>query len=133
MFVATKNSHASPKVTNRSYLLSLLVAVVFALTINLNKIRAQIFNDVRINVLFQSYAGKVRHPLGEYRLGSDNTANQQWGRTDFHSIPSGGDKHTFNVREERTVFFLVGMVLLSGLASAQQGKQTTTVRQISRR
>jgi hypothetical protein len=68
MFVDTKHSHARPKVTIRSYSSSSLVALVLALTIDPNKIQAQISDDVRINVPFQFYAGNARHSLGECRI-----------------------------------------------------------------
>ena len=107
MFVATKNSHASPKVTNRSYLLSLLVAVVFALTINLNKIRAQIFNDVRINVPSQLHARFAKHPVGEYCIHVLNRWDPnrlQIGSADGQtSTPFQVDEHGLNICEERTV------------------------------
>jgi hypothetical protein len=90
MFVGTKNSHARPKVANRSYVSSLLVALVFALTINPNKIQAQIFNDVRINVPFQC-AGNARHPVGEYRIHMLD----RWVPTTLQI--SSGDEQTSNL------------------------------------
>jgi hypothetical protein len=77
MFVETRNSNASRKVANRSYLLSLFVALAFALTINPNKAQAQIVDDLRVNIPFQFHAGNVKLPAGEYGIhvldGSDLT------------------------------------------------------------
>jgi hypothetical protein len=99
MFVDTKNSHASPKVTIRSYSSSSLVALVFALTINPNKIQAQIFNDVRINVPFQFYAGNARHPLGEYRIH----VLDRWGPTALQISSADGQTSTlFQVEQANT-------------------------------
>jgi hypothetical protein len=123
MFVDTKTSHASPKATIRSYSSPSLVALVFALTINPNKIQAQIFDDVRINVPFQFYAGNTRHPLGEYRihvLDRWDPTTLQISSADGQTstlFQSGAGKHRLNVREERAVFVLIGMVLLSGLTA----------------
>jgi hypothetical protein len=69
MFVETiKNSHAGHKVTNRKYLLSLFIALAFALTIYPGKAQAQVIGDFEVNIPFQFHAGNAKLPAGQYRF-----------------------------------------------------------------
>jgi hypothetical protein len=69
MFTETINrAHASHKGTRVRYLLSLLVALVFALTIYPTKAHAQIIGNLEVNIPFQFHAGNAKLPAGEYRI-----------------------------------------------------------------
>ena len=61
-------STASYKVTRRHHLLSLFIALVFALTIYSAKAHAQIIGDLEVNIPFQFHAGNAKLPAGEYRI-----------------------------------------------------------------
>ena len=65
---AIANSHAGRKVATRQYLLSLLIALVFTLTMYTSKAQAQIVGDLEVNIPFQFHAGNVKLPAGEYRI-----------------------------------------------------------------
>jgi hypothetical protein len=49
-------------------LLSLLIALVFALTIYPTKAHAQIIGDLEVNIPFQFHAGNTKLPAGKYRI-----------------------------------------------------------------
>jgi hypothetical protein len=69
MFTETiGNSHAGRKVISRQYLLSLFIAIVFALTMYPSKAQAQIVGDLEVNVPFQFHAGNTKLPAGQYRI-----------------------------------------------------------------
>ena len=69
MFTETiGNSHAGRHVARRHYLLSLFVALAFALTIYPSKAHAQIIGDIEVNIPFQFHAGNAKLPAGEYRI-----------------------------------------------------------------
>jgi hypothetical protein len=71
-------AHTSHKITKPFHLLSVFVALVFALTIHPAKARAQIIGELEVNVPFQFYAGNAKLPAGKYILhmldNSDLTA-----------------------------------------------------------
>src|SRR6266436_6956887 len=75
MFTETiGNSHAGRKVISRQYLLSLFIALVFALTLYPSKAQAQIVGEVEANIPFQFHAGNVKLPAGRYFIHVlDNT------------------------------------------------------------
>jgi hypothetical protein len=67
MFIKTiDNASASRKGTRGHHLLSLLIAVVFALTIYPGKAHAQIIGDLEVNIPFQFHAGNAKLPPGKY-------------------------------------------------------------------
>ena len=69
MFTETiGNSHAGRQVSRRQYLLSLVAALVFALTIYPSKAHAQIIGDLEVNIPFRFHAGNAKLPAGEYRI-----------------------------------------------------------------
>jgi len=69
MFTETiGNSHAGRKVISRQYLLSLFIALVFALTMYPSKAQAQIVGDLEVNIPFQFHAGNTKLPAGQYRI-----------------------------------------------------------------
>jgi len=69
MFTETiGNSHAGRKVLSRQYLLSLFIALVFALTMYPSKAQAQIVGDLEVNIPFQFHAGNTKLPAGKYRI-----------------------------------------------------------------
>jgi hypothetical protein len=59
------NSHAG-KVTSRQHLLSLFMALAFALTIYPSKAQAQIVGNLEVNFPFQFHAGNTKLPPGKY-------------------------------------------------------------------
>ena len=59
---------ASDKATRRRHLLSLLIGLVFALTICPTKANAQIIGDLEAKIPFQFHAGNTKFPAGEYRI-----------------------------------------------------------------
>jgi hypothetical protein len=59
---------ASHKATRRRHLLSLLIGLVFALTIYPIKANAQIIGDLEAKIPFQFHAGNTKFPAGEYRI-----------------------------------------------------------------
>jgi hypothetical protein len=59
-------AHANHKATGRRKLLSLLIALVFALTIYPGKAHAQIAGDIEVNIPFQFHAGNAKLPAGKY-------------------------------------------------------------------
>jgi hypothetical protein len=71
-------AHTGHKITKPFHLLSVFVALVFALTIHPAKARAQIIGELEVNVPFQFYAGNAKLPAGKYILhmldNSDLTA-----------------------------------------------------------
>ena len=69
-----KKVTASDKATRRRHLLSLLIGLVFALTIYPTKANAQIIGDLEAKIPFQFHAGNTKFPAGEYRIHvMDNT------------------------------------------------------------
>src|SRR5713226_9682221 len=67
MFVeAIDKAQAGHKGTRRHHLLSLLIALVFALTIYPSKAHAQIIGDLEVNIPFQFHAGNAKLPAGKY-------------------------------------------------------------------
>jgi|SRR5580692_9266014 hypothetical protein len=63
-----KKGTVSPKVTRRHHLISLFIALVFALTIYPAKAHAQIIGDLEVNIPFQFHAGNAKLPAGDYRI-----------------------------------------------------------------
>jgi len=59
---------ASNQATRRYRLLSLFIALVFALAIHPRKAQAQIIGELEANIPFQFYAGNTKLPAGEYRI-----------------------------------------------------------------
>jgi hypothetical protein len=59
-------THASSKGTRGRYLLSLFIALVFAITIYPTKAHAQIIGDLEVNIPFQFHAGNAKLPPGKY-------------------------------------------------------------------
>src|SRR5712691_11598963 len=55
-----------PETIGRHKLLSLFIALVFALTLYPNKAQAQIVGDLEVNIPFQFHAGNVKLPAGKY-------------------------------------------------------------------
>jgi hypothetical protein len=67
-------THASSKGTRGRYLLSLFIALVFAITIYPTKAHAQIIGDLEVNIPFQFHAGSAKLPPGKYIIRPlDNT------------------------------------------------------------
>jgi hypothetical protein len=63
---AIDKGHASHKGTGRYQLLSLLIALVFALTFYASNAHAQIVGELEVNVPFQFHAGNAKLPAGKY-------------------------------------------------------------------
>jgi hypothetical protein len=57
---------AGRKATTRVHLLSLFIALVFAMTISPAKAHAQIVGNIQVNVPFQFHAGDTKLPAGKY-------------------------------------------------------------------
>jgi hypothetical protein len=67
MFTETiDQTHASNKGTRGHHLLSLFIALVFALTIYATRAHAQIIGDLEVNIPFQFHAGNAKLPPGKY-------------------------------------------------------------------
>ncbi len=67
MFIESiDKAHASHKGARVRYLLSLLIALVFALTIYPSKAHAQIVGDLEVNIPFQFHEGNTKLPPGKY-------------------------------------------------------------------
>jgi len=54
--------------TRRHQLLPLFIALVLALTIGASKAKAQITDELEVNIPFQFHAGDTKLPAGEYRI-----------------------------------------------------------------
>ena len=61
-------AHAGHTGIRMRYLLSLLVTLVFALTIYPAKAHAQIIGDLEVNIPFGFHAGNTKLPAGMYRI-----------------------------------------------------------------
>ena len=59
---------ASHKATRPHHLLSLFIALFFALTIYPTKANAQIIGELQANIPFQFHVGNTKFPAGEYRI-----------------------------------------------------------------
>jgi hypothetical protein len=59
-------AHATHKGAKGHHWLSLLVALLFALTICPSKAHAQIIGNIEVNVPFQFHAGNAKLPAGKY-------------------------------------------------------------------
>ena len=67
MFIeAIEKAHATQKRTRRHQLLSLFIALTFALTIYPSRAKAQIVGDLEANIPFQFHAGNAKFPAGKY-------------------------------------------------------------------
>jgi len=69
--MAIENVHqeyAGRNGTRRHQLLPLFIALVLALTIGASKAKAQITDDLEVNIPFQFHAGDTKLPAGEYRI-----------------------------------------------------------------
>ena len=76
MFTTTVNSsHGGRKLARRRCLLSLWIALGFALTVCPIKANAQIVGDLLVNVPFQFHVGSAKLPAGEYRICSLDDSN----------------------------------------------------------
>jgi hypothetical protein len=60
--------HAGNRATRMHYSLSLLIALVFALTIYPAKAHAQIIGNLEVNIPFQFHAGNTKLPPGNYTI-----------------------------------------------------------------
>jgi hypothetical protein len=65
---ATNKGTVNRKAIGLHHLLSLLIALVFALTIYPPKAHAQIVGNLAVNVPFEFQAGDSKLPAGEYRI-----------------------------------------------------------------
>ena len=65
---ATNKGTANRKAIGLQHLLSLLIALIFALTIYPPKAHAQIVGNLAVNVPFAFQAGDSKLPAGEYRI-----------------------------------------------------------------
>ncbi len=63
---AIDKGHASHKGTGRHQLLSLFIALVFALTFYASNAHAQIVGALEVNIPFQFHAGNAKLPPGKY-------------------------------------------------------------------
>jgi hypothetical protein len=71
IIMAIENVHqgyAGRNATRRHQLLPLFIALVLALTIGASKAKAQITDDLEVNIPFQFHAGDTKLPAGEYRI-----------------------------------------------------------------
>ncbi len=69
MFIETiDKARANHTRTRGHQLLSLFIALVFALTIYPSKAHAQIVGDLEVNIPFQFHAGNAKLPAGQYRI-----------------------------------------------------------------
>jgi hypothetical protein len=76
MFTETiDKTHASKKGSRGHHLLSLLIALVFALTIYPTRAHAQIVGDLEVNVPFQFHAGNAKLPPGKYVIHKLDDSN----------------------------------------------------------
>src|ERR1700719_1852997 len=67
MFTETiDKSQISNKGTRRHHVLSLLIALIFAITTYPTKAHAQIVGDLEVNIPFQFHAGNAKLPPGKY-------------------------------------------------------------------
>jgi len=66
MFIETTVASPTGTMTVRRYILSLFIAVMFALTIYPGDAHAQIVGDLEVNIPFQFHAGNVKLPAGKY-------------------------------------------------------------------
>jgi len=67
MFIETiDRANGNHKGTRVRHLLSLLIALVFALTIYPTKAHAQIIGNLEVNIPFQFHAGNAKLPAGKY-------------------------------------------------------------------
>jgi hypothetical protein len=75
MFTETiDKAHAGHKGARVRHLLSLLIALVFALTMYPAKAHAQIIGNIEVNIPFQFHAGNAKLPAGNYIIHMlDNT------------------------------------------------------------
>jgi hypothetical protein len=55
-----------PQETKKHLLLSMFIALVFALTVYPTKAQAQIIDQVDVNIPFQFHAGSTKLPAGQY-------------------------------------------------------------------
>lgn len=63
---AIDKGYASHKVTRTHQLLSLFIALVFALTVYASKAHAQIVGELEATIPFQFHAGNAKLPAGKY-------------------------------------------------------------------
>src|SRR5580700_7648567 len=73
----TDKAHAFRKGTKPYPLLSLFIALVFALTIHPPKAHAQIIGELEVTVPFQFYAGNAKLPAGKYILHMLDNSDQR--------------------------------------------------------
>ena len=76
MFTETDKSHVSNKGTRRHHMLSLLIALIFAMVTYPIKAHAQIVGDLEVKIPFQFHAGNAKLPPGKYvihMLDNDST------------------------------------------------------------
>jgi hypothetical protein len=59
-------AHANQKGTRGQQWLSLLIALLFALTIYPSKVHAQMIGEMEVNIPFQFHAGNTKLPAGSY-------------------------------------------------------------------
>jgi hypothetical protein len=64
--------------TRGNLLLSLLIALVFALTMYPNKAQAQIIDQLDVNVPFQFHAGNAKFPAGQYIIRFLDDSDQSY-------------------------------------------------------
>src|SRR5438270_4976785 len=75
MFIQTINNSQSRKNAGGKYLLPVLVALAFALTIGPSKAQAQIVDELTVKVPFAFQAGNAKLPAGEYRIHMMDDSN----------------------------------------------------------
>jgi hypothetical protein len=68
MIMSSEQGYANRKGQKKYHLLSLFIALLFALTIYPNKAHAQIIGELAANIPFQFHAGNTNLPPGKYVL-----------------------------------------------------------------
>ena len=99
MFTETiDKSQVSNKGTRRHHMLSLLIALIFAMTTYPTKAHAQIVGDLEVNIPFQFHAGNAKLPPGKYvihMLDNDSTVMEI-------SSADGSTSALFQVQDAQT-------------------------------
>jgi hypothetical protein len=76
--------------TRRHQLLPLFIALVLALTIGASKAKAQITDELEVNIPFQFHAGDTKLPAGEYRIHVLEDQQREW--FGLRSLPGTGPR-----------------------------------------
>ena len=106
--------------TSKHLLLSLFIALVFALTMYPTKAQAQIIDQLDVNVPFQFHAANAKFPAGQYVIRFVDDSDQSYmeissadGRT-FCSVPSPGYGGKLHTGQERIDLQQIRQPLLPG-------------------